>query len=58
MLLWAAGVFHTKVHSTLEATGTEVPQGSTLLPLNSVQLPRFETAVGTIQAVHEAAVAS
>jgi len=58
MLLWAAGVFHSKVHSTLDATGTEVPQGAALLPLRAVQLPRYETAVGTIQAVHEAAVAS
>ncbi len=58
MLLWAAGVFHTKVHHGESENTASLQPGSTLLQLQSVALPRYETAVGTIQAVHEAAVAS
>lgn len=58
MLLWAAGVFHTKVHRSNTHESDTLQPGNSLLQLQSVQLPRYETAVGTIQAVHEAAVAS
>jgi RND family efflux transporter MFP subunit len=58
MLLWAAGVFHPKVHRSNTRDSDTLQPGNTLLQLQAVQLPRYETAVGTIQAVHEAAVAS
>ncbi|MFM8573963.1 MAG: efflux RND transporter periplasmic adaptor subunit [Pirellula sp.] len=58
MLLWAAGVFHPKVHSFADTAHREIPQEAHLLELKPVAIPRYETAVGTIQAVHEAAVAS
>lgn len=58
MLLWAAGVFHPKVHSHVDPGPRGIPPNSQLLELKPVAIPRYETAVGTIQAVHEAAVAS
>jgi len=58
MLLWAAGVFHPKVHSSAEHAPVAIPPGAVLETLKPVAIPRYETAVGTIQAVHEAAVAS
>jgi RND family efflux transporter MFP subunit len=58
MLLWAAGIFHPKVHGLADHPPRTIPQGAELVALKSVDIPRYETAVGTIQAVHEAAVAS
>jgi RND family efflux transporter MFP subunit len=58
MLLWAAGVFHPKVHPSGAHAPVAIPPGAVLETLKPVAIPRYETAVGTIQAVHEAAVAS
>jgi RND family efflux transporter MFP subunit len=58
MLLWASGVFHPKVHSLANKHNDVIPKGLEVLELKLVEIPRYETAVGTIQAVHEAAVAS
>ena len=58
MLLWASGVFHPKVHSLANKHNDVIPEGLEVLELKLVEIPRYETAVGTIQAVHEAAVAS
>jgi hypothetical protein len=58
MLLWAAGVFHPKVHPSGGHGPLAIPSGAVLETLKPVAIPRYETAVGTIQAVHEAAVAS
>jgi hypothetical protein len=56
MLLWAAGVFHPKVHSSAEHAPVAIPQGAVLESLKPVAIPRYETAVGTIQAVHRSAI--
>jgi membrane fusion protein (multidrug efflux system) len=56
LLLFLAGVFHPKV-----PPGEGAPAATTDRPTVAVLLvrrPRFETAVGTVRAVHEAAVAS
>jgi multidrug efflux pump subunit AcrA (membrane-fusion protein) len=58
MLLWAGGVFHPKVHALANKHADSIPEGSEVLILKTFEIPRYETAVGTIQAVHEAAVAS
>lgn len=58
MLLWAAGTFHPKVQRHLHDAMLPIPQGNRSLLIRAVSIPRYETAVGTIQAVHEAAVAS
>lgn len=58
MLLGAAGVFHPKVHRQADRPLRALSQDAEVLVLKSVSIPRYETAVGTIQAVHEAAVAS
>ncbi len=58
MLLWAAGTFHPKVHRQLHDSMLPIPEHAQQLLIHAVSIPRYETAVGTIQAVHEAAVAS
>ncbi len=58
MLLWAAGTFHEKVSEQVEHSRPAVPANAVLAEVRSVERPRFETAVGVIQAVHEAGVAS
>ncbi|MFO0902297.1 MAG: efflux RND transporter periplasmic adaptor subunit [Pirellulales bacterium] len=57
LMLVLAGVFHTKVpdqRATQSRAGTSGPTAEVKL----VSIPRVETAVGTIRAVHEASVAS
>ncbi|MFN7736628.1 MAG: efflux RND transporter periplasmic adaptor subunit [Pirellula sp.] len=58
MLFWASGTFHPKVHRQLQDSMLPIPTNAHRLPIHTVSIPRYETAVGTIQAVHEAAVAS
>src|SRR5437588_8096164 len=58
LLLILAGVFKAKVPAEAE---TQPPPALASLPLAEVRLiqrPRFETAVGTVRAVHEAGVTS
>jgi RND family efflux transporter MFP subunit len=58
LLLLLAGVFWPKVPSE-QQTPVQIP--TTDLPLAEVRLlrePRYETAVGTVRAIHEAAVGS
>ena len=58
LLLALAGVFRSKVSTDRAAPA---PKGVGDLPLAEVRLirrPRYETAVGTVRPVHEAAVAS
>lgn len=61
-LLWLAGVFHPKIgpHSQGAAVATAVSHvGDTqLASVREIRIPRVESSVGTIKAVHEAAVAS
>lgn len=59
MLLWVSGTFHPKVPT--EATGgnlQKLPAGVAIQEVKLLTLPRYETAVGTIQAVRDASVAS
>ncbi len=58
MLLWVAGTFHTKVPEHAEGQLPAVPQGAAIYVVQAITVPRYETAVGTIQAVREASVAS
>jgi len=62
LLLWLAGSFHRKIDTTAAAVSPEPtgrPVGAArLIPVRVVRVPRVETAVGTIGAVHEASVAS
>lgn len=58
MLLWAAGTFHEKVAEQTVHDLPEVPAGASLAAVRLLERPRYETAVGVIQAVHEAGVAS
>jgi len=62
LLLWLAGVFHRKIDSggvTASATAAR-PIGPEvrLVPVQVLRRPLIETAVGSIRAVHESAVAS
>ncbi len=58
MLLWAAGTFHHKVPEDVTNHRQPVPPNAQIVTVESVTVPRFETAVGTIQAVRDASVAS
>ena len=58
MLLWVSGTFHTKVPEHAESQLPAVPQGATLHVVEVITVPRYETAVGTIQAIRDASVAS
>ncbi len=66
LLLWLAGVFHPKIGepdhagaATEERAAGGRPIGHTRLePVRYIEVPRLESAVGTIRAVHEAALAS
>jgi RND family efflux transporter MFP subunit len=58
LLLFLAGVFQPKVPAD---KAVPTPSGAADLPVAAVRLirrPQFEAAVGTVRAVHEAAVAS
>jgi RND family efflux transporter MFP subunit len=62
MLLWLAGVFHTKIGTegspVIPVGGQPVGADTALVPVRVLSSPRIESAVGTIRAVHEASVAS
>lgn len=58
MLLVLAGVFHRKVPSDAASVSKRSAEGLKTAIVRSIQRPRFETASGTVQPVHEASVAS
>lgn len=62
LLLWLAGTFHAKIDERREGPGAvagrPMPADTSLADVSVVRLPRIESAVGTIEAVHKAAVAS
>lgn len=62
-LLWLAGAFHKKIGPGSQASSiTPLPGRAAgdarLVPVRKIRIPRVESSVGTIKAVHEAAVAS
>lgn len=58
MLLWAAGFFHRKVPNDVGQMGLALPATAKRVIVQAVEMPRYETAVGVTQAIHEASVAS
>ncbi len=63
LLMWLAGAFHRKVDDTVRAPGTGLsvrrPIDTTpLATVRKISVPRVESFVGTIRAVHESSVAS
>jgi RND family efflux transporter MFP subunit len=60
LMLWLAGRFSPKIAPALGADSVVegLPQGATVVPVNVVRLPVTESAVGTIEAVHETTIAS
>lgn len=59
MLLFLAGKFHSKVPAeAVAAQPRKLPAGASAVPVEVVEVPRYETAVGTVRAVHEAGVGS
>jgi len=62
LMMWLAGVFHPKVEDALPVTrpgGVGRPAGDVVVAeVRMIRAPRTESAVGTIRAVHETAVAS
>jgi len=64
LLIWLAGGFHRKIDRSppssvvgMSAPGTSLTNEDTI-PVRVRQVPRVETAVGTVRAVHETALAS
>jgi RND family efflux transporter MFP subunit len=58
MLLFLAGVFHSKVPSEVGATTTRSAEGRKSVAARLLKRPRYETATGTVKPVHESAVAA
>ncbi len=59
LLLFLAGKFHTKVPvESAGATGRAIPPGTVIVAVEPVETPRFESAVGSVRAVHETSVGS
>lgn len=58
LLMFLAGFFHRKVAADQVKASVHELSNVTLAAVRLIQRPRYETAVGTIKAVHEAAVAS
>jgi RND family efflux transporter MFP subunit len=61
LLLWLAGVFHPKIEGGQSATSVPAERsaaGVARVGVRAVDVPVIESAVGTIRAVHETAVAS
>ena len=57
MLLFLAGVFHSKVPSEVTEGDTRSVEGLQSVPARLLKRPRYETATGTVKPVHESAVA-
>lgn len=61
LMLWLTGYFHDKIKSDAGGRKSAVTRpiaDAELAQVRTIRLPRTETAVGTIGAVHETAVAS
>lgn len=63
LLMWLAGAFHRKIDEGARALGAHAatgrPVGGTpLATVRTRRIPRVESSVGTIRAVHEVSVAS
>jgi membrane fusion protein (multidrug efflux system) len=58
LLLVLAGAFRAKVPTEPPSAPSTAPADLPLAEVRLLRRPRFETAVGTVRAVHEAAVAS
>ena len=66
LMTWLAGGFHRKIGAaaaslpaeTAEFAGRPLPPGAAVEPVRIMRIPATESAVGTIQAVHEISVAS
>jgi len=59
LLLWLSGKFSSKVPMHLEEAESQLlDAGAKVVEVRRIRLPRFESAVGTIRAVHEASIGS
>ena len=60
LMLWLAGRFSPKIASAVstENASDGIPQGAVIAEARIVQIPVTESAVGTIEAVHETTIAS
>lgn len=58
LLLTLAGTFHHKTPETAAEPPSREVSGQEVVEVVAIRRPRYETAIGTIEPVHEAAVAS
>jgi RND family efflux transporter MFP subunit len=58
LLLWLAGVFEAKVSPALRAVPLRLAGNQALVAVRAIAVPAVESAVGTIRAVQETAIAA
>jgi len=63
LMMWLGGAFHQKMSGPVKIPGPRATlahsvDGATLVTVRSIRVPRTESAVGSIETQHEAAVAS
>ena len=58
LLMFLAGMFNPKVDPQVVPVGRSLPADASLVEVRLVRNPRFETAVGTIEPIHQSSVAS
>jgi RND family efflux transporter MFP subunit len=59
LMMWLAGKFAPKVLATVESPGSAEPEISgRAVAVRQIRVPRIESAVGTIRAVHETTIGS
>jgi RND family efflux transporter MFP subunit len=58
LLLWLAGAFSPKVQSTGTSPPSPVVSAPPTVPVRTLRLPVTETAVGSIEAVHQTSISS
>jgi RND family efflux transporter MFP subunit len=58
LLMFLAGVFDRKVAESGTTPSNPVPEGATVVEVRRITRPRYESAVGTIEAIHRSSVAA
>ncbi len=58
LLVYLAGTFHAKVPTSVEKKSRSIPSGETKAQVLRLRQPRYETAVGSIQPIHESTISS
>ena len=58
LLMYLAGAFNEKVSEVAGESVRSIPAGAKIVEVKTIVRPRYETAVGSIEPIHESSVAS